>query len=96
MRVFMEKCNKDKEIRFFTFQYRLNCRAVTREERLASRNNNNQKTEGECVLPWCGYADDLILFLLDQVGLQKATCALQCVSKKTKPTEEYSITGSSE
>ena len=82
MRVFMEKCNKDKEIRFFTFQYRLNCRAVTREERLASRNNNNQKTEGECVLPWCGYADDLILFLLDQVGLQKATCALDEVFQR--------------
>ena len=78
MRVFMDKCSKDKEIRFFNFQYRFNCRTMTREEWLTSR-NNNQKTEGECVLPWCGYADDLILFLLDQVGLQKATCTLDDV-----------------
>ena len=34
------------------------------------------------VLPWCGYADDLILFLLDQVGLQKATCALDEVFQR--------------
>ena len=74
----MDKCKKDKEIRFFNFQYRFNCRTVTREERLTSR-NNNQKKEGECILPWCGYADDLILFLLDQVGLQKATCTLDDV-----------------
>ena len=32
MRVFMDKCKKDKEIRFFNFQYRFNCRTVTRED----------------------------------------------------------------
>ena len=37
--------------------------------------------EGSCILPWCGYADDLILFLLDLIGLQKATCLLDSVFK---------------
>ena len=75
MRVFLERCKRDNTIRFFNFNYRFNCRTVTREERLNNR-ASNQSLEGECVLPWCGYADDLILFLLDQEGLQKATCLL--------------------
>ena len=75
MRVFLERCMKDKDIQFFNFKYRFNSRTVTRQERFKSR-ECNQKTEGSCNLPWCGYADDLILFLLDQVGLQKATCML--------------------
>ncbi len=75
MRVFLERCKKDKEIQFFNFKYRFNSRTVTRQERFKSR-ESNQKTEGSCNLPWSGYADDLILFLLDQVGLQKATCML--------------------
>jgi hypothetical protein len=75
MRVFLERCKKDNDIKFFSFKYRFNCRTVTREERRNNR-ENNQSLEGECILPWCGYADDLILFLLDQKGLQKATSLL--------------------
>ena len=77
MRVFMERCTKkDKELKFFDFKYRFNSRTVTREERLQHR-QHNQKTEGSSTLPWCGYADDLILFLLDLQGLQKSATLLQ-------------------
>ena len=75
MRVFLERCEKDTEIKFFNFKYRFNSRTVTRQERLQNR-ESNRNSEGGCFLPWCGYADDLILFLLDQVSLQKASCIL--------------------
>ena len=78
MRVFLVRCSKDSDIKFFSFKYRFNSRAVTREERRKNR-ENNQALENECILPWCGYADDLILFIIDQTGLQKATCLLNDV-----------------
>ena len=75
MRVFLDRCEKDGSISFFHHKYRLNARTVSREERLAMRQNNS-KLFGEETLPWCGYADDLILFLLDCRGLQNATTLL--------------------
>ena len=78
MRVYMEKCKSEDDINFFEHKYKFNARTVTREERLKWR-NQNQVLHGGATLPWCGYADDLILFLLDQMGLQKATILLDKV-----------------
>ena len=66
------KCLKDNSICFFEHQYRINIRSISREERLNMR-NDNIKPWGISSLPWCGYADDLILFTLDINSLQKAT-----------------------
>ena len=38
--------------------------------------NENIKSWGRSSFPWCGYADDLILFMLDVHSLQKATTTL--------------------
>ena len=78
--MFLAKCKTDNEIKFFNFQYHLNSPSLSREDGLIQR-TSNQKNEGLCILPWCGYADDLILFLLDLSGLQKATCLLDSVFK---------------
>ena len=72
MHVFINKCMKDNSICFFEHQYRINIRSISREERLNMR-NDNIKPWGISSLPWCGYADDLILFTLDINSLQKAT-----------------------
>lgn len=72
MRVFMERCEKDKDVKFFEHKYRLNSRSISREERLIMR-NLKVSASGTYSLPWCGYADDLILFMIDLAGLQKAT-----------------------
>ena len=71
MRVFMEKCKKDNDIKFFEHKYRFNSRSISREERLNMR-KMSINVSGVCTLPWCGYADDLILFMIDLVGIQKA------------------------
>jgi hypothetical protein len=44
--------------------------------------NGNVKSWGNSPLPWSGYADDLVLFLLTQNGLQKATELLDSVFKR--------------
>ena len=75
MRVFMDRCAKDKNIKFFEHKYRFNGRTISREERLNFR-KQNVKLSGSSILPWCGYADDLILFLIDKTGLQKASIIL--------------------
>ena len=72
MRIFIDKCTQDHTIHFFDHKYRINPRSVSREERLNMRQNNN-KLWGENLFPWCGYADDLILFVIDPESLQKAT-----------------------
>ena len=41
--------------------------------------NENVKPWGNSMLPWSGYADDLILFMLDLPSLQKATTVLDDV-----------------
>jgi len=35
--------------------------------------SNNLRLWGSSTLPWSGYADDLVLFLQSQTGLQKAS-----------------------
>ena len=78
MRVFIDKCSEDDEIKFFEHKFRINSHAFTREDRLYMR-SNNMRSWGSSVLPWSGYADDIVLFLLSQLGLQKATELLDSV-----------------
>ena len=75
MRLFIERCELDPDIKFYNHKYRINARSVLRDERFKMR-NVGRKLWGTSSLPWSGYADDLILFLLDQLGLQKATVLL--------------------
>ena len=62
MRVFINE-SQTENIKFFEHCFRLNPRSISREERLKMR-QENLKRFGISTLPWCGYADDLILFLL--------------------------------
>ena len=78
MRVFINKCNQDDTITFYQHKYRINSRSITRQQRLQMR-NDNQKLTGSSSVPWCGYADDLILFLLDLTSLQQASSLLDSV-----------------
>ena len=71
MRIFINNATH-ANIKFYEHHYRINLRSVSREERLSMR-SKNQSLEGNVNLPWCGYADDLILFILSQSDLQKAT-----------------------
>ena len=71
----MERCAKNNAIKFFEHKYRINNRSISREHRLNLR-HMNRKLYGSSTLPWCGYADDLILFLLDKIVLQHATVLL--------------------
>ena len=81
MRVFVEKCQKDESITFFTHKYRLNMNSITREERMKMRENNSN-TWGSSLLRWSGYADDLVLFLLSIIGLQNASNLLNAIFSK--------------
>ena len=72
MRVFLEKSSYIEDIKFFQHEFRINCRAFTREQRSYMR-NNDLRSWGTSTLPWSGYADDLVLFLQPQAALQKAT-----------------------
>ena len=38
--------------------------------------NENVKLSGSSTVPWCGYASNLILFMLDIYSLQRATTIL--------------------
>ena len=71
MRVFLEKSRHFEEIKFFEHKYRLNLRAISRKQRAKMR-ENNQRSWGISVIPWSGYADDLVLYLLSCEGLQKS------------------------
>ena len=75
MRVFMNNCTKDDSIRFFKHQYQITARSISREQQLRMR-NKNVKLWGSSSAPWCGYADDLIIFMLDIHSLQRATTIL--------------------
>ena len=68
MRVFV---NKSNHINFYKHRYKINPRSMTREERLSMR-TQNQLNEDSTFLPWCGYADDLILFIQSKTDLQEA------------------------
>ena len=70
MRVFINK-SQNENIKFYEHHYRINCRTISREIRLQMR-LNDQKFDGNMDLPWCGYADDLILFIQSRTDLQKA------------------------
>ena len=93
MRVFVDKCKSNDLIHFFQHKYRINTRSITREQRLQMR-NDNKKLWGLSTFPWCGYADDLILFLLDQNSLQNASTLLDqvftsfglCINEKKTET----------
>ena len=78
MRVFMDNCNERWLYSFFEHQYRINARSISREQRLRMR-NKNVKLWGSSTVPWCGYADDLIFFMLDIHSLQRATTILNDV-----------------
>ena len=71
MRIFVDRC-KEENVGFYEHSYRINPRAISREERMEMR-RNNVKMYGTKTIPWNGYADDLILFLLTSPDLQKAT-----------------------
>lgn len=71
MRIFVEKCKKEN-IQFYEHSYRIHPISIGRDERLEMR-NNNRTTFGTKRIPWNGYADDLILFLLTRTDLQKST-----------------------
>ena len=81
MRVFIEKCQSDTSINFFAHKYRVNPNSVTRAERIKMRTNDT-KLWGSSLLSWCGYADDLVLFLLSRLGLQNASNLLNTVFSK--------------
>lgn len=72
MRVFIEKCKDDSRIKFFKHKYRVNPQAYSREERSKMREQNTRNW-GETTLSWCGYADDIVLFLLSLEGINAAT-----------------------
>ncbi|XP_066928505.1 uncharacterized protein [Clytia hemisphaerica] len=68
MRVFMEKAT---DIDFFEHKYRINPRSIKRNQRYQLR-NRNIKLNGNAILPWCGYADDIVLFLTNLRSLDSA------------------------
>ena len=49
MRVFMEKCTKDENIKFFEHKYSINGRTISREQRLSMR-HLNIKLNGTSIL----------------------------------------------
>ena len=93
MRVIIEKSKSDKNIWFFHHKYRVNSKAFTREERAFMR-ENNIKPWGSSTLPWCGYADDLVLFLVSALSLQKAVELLDQVFSRFGLTINVSKTES--
>ena len=51
--------------------YRINVKSFTRNDRALMR-DNGKKLIGKSSLEWCGYADDLVLFVNSREGLQRA------------------------
>ena len=74
MRTFLEKANL-KGIEFFQHKFRINLKSLTRDERYLLRD----KINGISPLSWSGYADDLVLFLIDKIGLSQSTDLLDDV-----------------
>ena len=69
MRLFLEK-GKSEKIDFFEHCYRVNAKSFTRAERSLLR-ERGKKLNGKSLLEWCGYADDLVLFVNTQASLQR-------------------------
>ena len=59
----------------------MNSNSFTRSDRISMR-ENRQSLSGSSLLPWCGYADDLVLFLQSKTSLQNATILLDCIFTK--------------
>ena len=70
MRLFIEK-GKQLNVDFFEHSFRINSKSFTRDER-SQLKRENKKLFGKSLLEWCGYADDLVLFVNSQPGLQSA------------------------
>ncbi|XP_066919456.1 uncharacterized protein [Clytia hemisphaerica] len=66
MRVFIEK---SEGINFFDHKYQINPFSFTREEKYILRRHHTD-LNGSSDFAWCGYADDLVLFLVNLVSLQ--------------------------
>ena len=63
---------QNENIDFYLHRYRINSHSINRKERLLMR-SSNLKHGGNTSLPWCGYADDQILFIQYQADLQNVT-----------------------
>ena len=85
MRAFIEKCPAD--IKFYEHKYRIHCRSISHEERAKMRTTTN--LSGTTPLTWCGYADDLVLFLESRDCLSKAT---ELLDQRPKDLVSRSIT----
>ena len=81
MRLILEKSHQNDDIKFFDHKYRINTSSLSRADRLSTRKKNINLLSLS-ILPWCGYADDLVLFLKDQESLQIATILLDNVFVK--------------
>ena len=81
MRLVIEKCGNNSNFEFFAHRYRINSSSISREERISFR-KRNQSLSGTSILSWCGYADDLVLFLQTKSSLQNATVILDNIFKK--------------
>ena len=77
IRIFVEKYDNEN-VGFYEHSYRINPRAISRDERMEMR-RKNVPMYGTKPIPWNGYADDLILFLLTSLDLQKATELLDII-----------------
>ena len=80
MRVFLDQSQKEN-IKFYEHCFRIHPRSISREERLRVRSSGVRNIE-TVTLPWCGYADDLILFLLSRRELQTATNLLNLIFER--------------
>uniref|UniRef100_A0A7M5UNA8 Reverse transcriptase domain-containing protein n=1 Tax=Clytia hemisphaerica TaxID=252671 RepID=A0A7M5UNA8_9CNID len=81
MRLMIEKSRNDPLIQFFVHKYCINSHSISRNERVIMR-EKGLSSSGTSLLPWCGYADDLVLFLQSKTGLQSATVLLNEVFTK--------------
>ena len=81
MRLMIERSRDVPTLEFFVHKYRINSNSISRDERLSMR-KNNLRASGISTLPWCGYADDLVLFLQNELSLQIATNLLNEIFTK--------------
>ena len=73
--------SQNENIDFYIHRYWINSRSINREERLLMR-SSNLKHGGNTSLPWCEYADNLILFIQSQSDLQNATNFLERIFER--------------
>ena len=68
MRIFIDKCKTDPIIQFFKHQFMIPSNATDN----SNLNSNLKDNMTEKELPWCGYADDIVLYLTSNCGLQNS------------------------